>query len=300
MTQRKRKSLKSNSSNKKKIKLNKEFHFNSSKIKSGLPNTKLDSISKSNLESSKLFIVIIIIILFLILISFAVQINPHITTINNTTNNTNNTTNVTITTVNLGNNDLGSVSKIGPYGNPNSPVKIAYILGVHPREKGSHQIMEQAIKNKSANLNYCYYIYKINVTKDPTEFSESRMNGQLLAQKYVVPDAIKDKYNFAIDVHYSDDSWGVTRFLFTPVENNTVSHNLGHAIVNKFDWISYYTPPDPTSPEYVTTPLNNGGVPAIVYEAYTNDARNTTYQHDLDLIDFIDHWNFNNNTNNSS
>ena len=57
-----------------------------------------------------------------------------------------------------------------PYGNANSPVKIAYILGVHPREKGSHEKLEKALLNKSSNLSYCYYIYKINVTKDTTDY----------------------------------------------------------------------------------------------------------------------------------
>lgn len=263
----------------KKIKLN-DIKINKPQIK----------IPKKHINLNKIKIGIIIIALLIIVVLFTTALQPPQNETNNTTDN--NTT-IPLTTVNLGNNNLGTVEKIGPYGNPNSPIKIAYILGVHPREKGSHQIMEQAIKDKSTSLNYCYYIYKINVTKNPTEFSESRMNGQLLAQQYVVPDAIKEKFNFAVDVHYSDDSWGVTRFIFTPVENNTVSHNLAHTITNHFNWTTYYTPPNPTSPEYVTTPLNNGGVPAIVYEAYTEDPRNTTYQHDIDLIDFIDQWNFN-------
>ena len=34
------------------------------------------------------------------------------------------------------------------YMNNNSNVSVAYILGVHPREKGAHKLMEQALKEK--------------------------------------------------------------------------------------------------------------------------------------------------------
>ena len=42
--------------------------------------------------------------------------------------------NIPITQVTLGNESYGNVIKEGPYGNTSSPVKVAYILGEHPRE----------------------------------------------------------------------------------------------------------------------------------------------------------------------
>lgn len=260
-------------------------------IKLDIPQLNIDSIPPIPLHTALLIISIIALLLVMLL------------TVNtpNETNTTNNTTeiikNAEPTTVKIGNNSLGYVVKEGPYGNADSEVKIAYILGVHPREKGAHKLMEQAFKESDNNLSYCYYIYKINVTENPTDYSESRLNGQKLAYKYAVPDMINNNFTFAVDSHYSNGAWGVSRFIFTPRENNTLSSQLGHAITDYFDWISYYTPPNPTSPEYVTGPLNDGGVASIIYEAYTEDDTNTTLQHDKELVSFIDNWVFNNNGN---
>ena len=197
-----------------------------------------------------------------------------------------------IETTHLGNNSLGSVEKIGPYGNPDSPVKIAYILGVHPREKGSHEKLEKALVNQSSNLSYCYYIYKINVTKDPTDYEASRMNGQKLAREFAVPNIVNESYDLAVDVHYSNGAWGVASFVFTPNEKDNVSYTLCDKLVNHFTWLTYYTTDEATSPQYVTGPIENGGVPAIVYEAYTEDSNSTTLQHAHELIGYIDNWDF--------
>lgn len=199
-----------------------------------------------------------------------------------------------VQTTPLGNNSIGYVEKEGPYGNTSSSVKIAYILGVHPREKGAHELMLEAFNEKESNLSYCYYIYRINVTSDSSDFSQSRMNGQLLAQEFAVPDIINQSFDFVVDCHYSNGAWGVSRFVFTPVENNTQSYMLSQEMSDNFDWLTYYVPPNPSSPKYVTTPLNEGGVPAIIYEAYTEDENNVTLQHDIELIEFIDNWNFDN------
>lgn len=199
-----------------------------------------------------------------------------------------------IETTQLGNNSLGSVEKIGPYGNANSPVKIAYILGVHPREKGSHEKLEKALKSKSSNLSYCYYIYKINVTKDATDFDQSRINGQKLAREFAVPNIVNESYNLAVDVHYSNGAWGVASFVFTPNEKDNASYTLCQDLVKHFSWLSYYTTEEASSPQYVTGPIENGGVPAIVYEAYTEDTNSTTIEHARELIDYIDNWDFEN------
>jgi len=56
-------------------------------------------------------------------------------------------------------------------------------------------------------------------------------------------------------------------------------------------------PPDPTSPAYVTEPLNDGNVSAVIYEAYTEDATDVTLEHDRELVNFIDNWNFTDESN---
>jgi hypothetical protein len=178
----------------------------------------------------------------------------------------------------LGNTDYGEVVKLGPYGNLMSPVKIAYIVGVHPIEQASHQAMMEAISNYDNSLKYCYYIYKVTVTRDAGNYEQGRMNGQLLANKFVVPDIINQKYKLAIDIHSNVGNWAYTRFVFSPI-SGTSSESFARTIKNGISWLSYFSPPSQTSPAYVTVPLIQSGIPAILYETYTYEDYGTTKTH---------------------
>lgn len=240
---------------------------------------------KKNPKMARNIIGILVIILAILFVASALNSND------------NGNQEITAPSTLIGNNSIGTVYKEGPYGNTDSDVKIAYILGVHPREKGAHQLMEQALKEKAGSLNCSYYLYKIDVSSDSTDFAASRMNGQKLAQEFAVPDMIKNNFTLAVDVHYSNGHWGVSRFMFTPRENNTLSNQIAHGICDNFEWMTYYVPPDPTSPAYVTEPLNDGNVSAVIYEAYTEDANNVTLEHDREIVNFIDNWNFTDESN---
>lgn len=272
-----------------------------------LSKLNLESLSSINFENVKNYdlkslgninkntILIFCILILLLIMIFTVN-SDNKTVENNTTIEEK----VMPTTVMIGNNSLGYVVKEGPYGNTTSDVKITYILGVHPREKGAHRLMEQAFKEKEDNLKYCYYIYKINVTSNPTDYSVSRMNGQKLANEFIVNDVISNNFTFAVDSHYSNGAWGVQRFIFTPDKENELSYSLSQSIAENFDWIKYFTPDNPTSPYYLTSPLNQGGVAAVIYEAYTEDNQNVTLEHDKELIEYIDNWNFSSSINNTT
>lgn len=187
----------------------------------------------------------------------------------------------------LGKNATGSVTREGPYGNVNSPVKIAYIVGVHPRESIAHQAMTQSIKEQSKSLKYCYYIYRVNVTMNASDYEVGRMNGQLLANKYAVPDIIKQKFNLVIDVHDNAGNWEESRFIFSPV-NGTKAENISYEITDKLSWLKYYVPTDATSPPYVTIPINKANIPAVVYETYDQDSYSVMKEHATELIKTVD------------
>ena len=40
-----------------------------------------------------------------------------------------------------------------------------------------------------------------------------------------------------------------------------------------------------------------GAITQLIYEAYTEDANNVTLEHDKEIIEFIDNWNFANDSN---
>ena len=143
----------------------------------------------------------------------------------------------------LGYTHYGNAVKIGPQGNINSPVKIAIIVGVHPLEYHAHNMAINFIENNSKNLKYCYYIYKVNVTKDIFEFETGRMNGQLLANKFIVPDIINNNYMLTLDIHTNygaNDGYSVGWFLNVPINDNE-SLELLNQVINKVPGLELYT-----------------------------------------------------------
>ena len=170
----------------------------------------------------------------------------------------------------IGKNSIGAVTVEGPYGNANSSVKVAYILGQHPRESNAHDAIYNSIMNNSDYLNYSYYIYRINVTAESDDFEESRMNGQLLAQDYVVSDIIKNDYSLAIDIHSSNGGYVQDPYIFAPLSNDTVAYDAANNVTKALSYVIYYEPASYSSPQYSTIPIDDGGVPAIVFEMRGN------------------------------
>lgn len=187
----------------------------------------------------------------------------------------------------LGSNTLGSVEKIGPFGNTSSKVKIAYIIGVHPLEYKSHAALFESIINKQDSLKYYYYIYKVHVTKDTKNYAKSRMNGQKLAHSYVVADVKKQKYNLVIDVHSNRGNYAKKRFVFAP-NNNKASKNIALKIKSKLSWLSYSFPKSQTSPKYVTIPIVKSGTKTIIYENYMNQPYSNTKIQALAFVNVVD------------
>ncbi|WP_409201038.1 hypothetical protein [Methanobrevibacter sp. DSM 116169] len=193
---------------------------------------------------------------------------------------------------NLKSNELGSVDVIGPIGNTSSNVKIAYIVGVHPLESVVHDELVETLKSKSDSLNYCYYIYKINVTDNPQDYEIGRMNGQLLANEYVVSDIINKDYNLVVDIHSNQGlnggSYEKTNFVFSPSLNDSKSVEINDEILNSSPHLDYYFPESQTSPQYVTLPIIESGTPAIIYETYMYESRDITHDYINKLIIAID------------
>ena len=170
----------------------------------------------------------------------------------------------------IGKNSIGTVTREGPYGNENSSVKVAYILGQHPRESNAHDAIYNDLLNTSDSLNYSYYVYRINVSAENKDFEESRMNGQLLAEEFVVKDILKNKYDLAIDIHASNGGYVQDPYIFAPRSNDTVAYDAANNVTDKINYVIYYEPASYSSPQYSTIPIDDGGVPAIVFEMRGN------------------------------
>ena len=246
---------------------------------------------------SILIVVLVVILAGLLIFTVSINLTGEDNKINevNKVNKTDSSLSSGFTTVNLGSNDMGSVDLIGPIGNKNSNIKIAYIIGVHPLESNVHNALYNSIISKDGSLNYCYYIYKINVTKAADDYDVGRMNGQLLAKEFVVPDASSKGYNLVVDIHSNQGTAGgsyeETNFIFAPL-NNPTSKTFADKIIAKIPPLVYYFPKSQTSPEYVTVPIINSGTPAIVYETYRYESNEITVDYINKLINIIDNLKF--------
>jgi len=260
---------------------------------------------------------IIIVIIFLILIIYSLNhlnlpfnlyadLNSHDSSMNELNhskinefnpldNNYNNNLNPLLSPVELlGMNTAGSVIKTGPYGNKSSPIKIAYVIGVHPREHNSHQAILNMLLKNQGDLKYCYYIYIIGVKPETHDYNESRYYGQLLAYKYAVSDIEKNKFNLVVDVHSNQGKYEKRTFVFTALPHD-LSMSITGFLVRNIPGLSYYVPPrsiEPTSAPYISEPLIKNEIPTIVYETYLNETLNISEQKAEEFIMTLDDYEF--------
>lgn len=190
----------------------------------------------------------------------------------------------------LGRNDLGSVHLHGPFGDKDSKVKIAYVIGMHPLESKSHRALFEKLTSKT-DLRNCYYLYNINVNDDSSE-TEGRLEGQLLAQEFIRDDIIGKEYNLFLDIHSNRGPDGpgdyqITNFIFAPGFDDKSSEYMNR-IIDNMDEIVYYAPEFRSSPPYITEPTAEAGIPTLVYECYSSEDFEFTCRLAERLIDVVD------------
>ncbi len=135
----------------------------------------------------------------------------------------------------LGKTTKGYVEKLY-YGNLSSTKTIALIVGVHVQENGMHKAMQKSLKNKNGKLNRRFVLYYIHVTKDKNSYSKSRMNGQVLGQKYVVKDISKENPQIVTDIHetnYRLSGYKYPRFIHMISNKKIKSVKISKKLHNK-------------------------------------------------------------------
>lgn len=189
----------------------------------------------------------------------------------------------------IGSTSYGYVTKEN-YGNLSSNDTIVIIIGVHPKEYGIHNAMANAIKSRSSSLNKKYVLYQVHVTNDASDYSKGRMNGQLLAQKFIVPDVSSENPLLVMDLHenrYKVSGYKYPRFV-DPISKNSLTQRYVKEIISKLPFLVSYTPPNGTSPKYVTIPIANKGINTIIFETYMNDSVAKKSSDANNLLDVLD------------
>ncbi|WP_296856423.1 chitobiase/beta-hexosaminidase C-terminal domain-containing protein [uncultured Methanobrevibacter sp.] len=187
----------------------------------------------------------------------------------------------------LGKTTKGYVEKLY-YGNLSSTKTIALIVGVHVQENGMHKAMQKSLKNKNGKLNRRFVLYYIHVTKDKNSYSKSRMNGQVLGQKYVVKDISKENPQIVTDIHetnYRLSGYKYPRFIHMISNKKIKSVKISKKLHNKSSTylkrllklaphIKRFDPQLGSSPAYITVPIANKGIVSYIYETEASYSKN--------------------------
>ena len=194
----------------------------------------------------------------------------------------------------LGENELGSVHIHGPFGNTDSKITIAYVIGMHPLESKSHRALFDELTAKD-NLNYSYFLYNINVNDKASE-TEGRLEGQKLAQEFIKDDIINKEYDLFMDIHSNRGPKGpgdyqITNFVFAPGFDEK-SERYMEEIIDSIDEIVYYAPEFRSSPPYITEPTAKAGIPTLVYECFSYEEFEYTCRLASKLVDAVDNLDF--------
>ena len=179
----------------------------------------------------------------------------------------------------LGKTSKGYVEKLY-YGNLSSNQTIALIVGVHVQESGMHKAIQKSLKKKNKKLNRRFVLYFIHVTKDQNSYPKSRMNGQILGQKYVVKDISKENPQIVTDVHetnYKLSGYKYPRFIHMISNNKIKSVKIAKKLHKKSSTylkrllklaphIKRFDPQLGSSPAFITVPIANKGFVSYIYE----------------------------------
>ncbi len=201
--------------------------------------------------------------------------------------NSNNIYNIT----EVGKNANGTVYKIVA-GNPSSKDTVGIILGVHPREHEIHEAVNNTLynitsENGDKNLTKKYVMYYVKVNDNLTSREDTRAAGEELSHKYIVPNIAKDEPFIVVDVHEIDPIYEYSNFLFslsnrTPQINNYIDNLTSGVGIVDFNFT------EGTSPEKVTMPIANKGIPTILIETSITNSLSEKQETANKLIESLD------------
>lgn len=193
----------------------------------------------------------------------------------------------------IGNNSNGTVYKV-ICGNTLSSDTAIVILGVHSLESGIHNATYESIMNftNENNLNKKFIVYFIKLNfKDSgmniSDYDTNRHMGEMLANKYVLPDI--DKYDpyVVVDVHEMESYWDIQRYVGVIDNKSSVTMEYANRIGNDLSY-PVYTVNSGTSPEWVTIPLAKKNYNVILFETAQADSKYNKTQTARTLVNSID------------
>lgn len=190
----------------------------------------------------------------------------------------------------LGNTSIGTVEKF-IYGNQSAKKTIAIITGIHPREKlAINPEIKAAIRYAQSQNDVKIIHYRVNVTKDPTDYEKSRANGEKLVHDFVNPDVTNSNADCVVISHSHIEGYGEGFYLATP-EMDNASVTIAENISNTTDF-NYYPRTggetyNSTSAVLVSKPIAKAGYPTFVYEIPENITKKDSTVKTIELFEHL-------------
>ena len=193
----------------------------------------------------------------------------------------------------IGYNSNGTVYKI-VCGNVSSNDTAIMILGVHSLEGGIHNatydVLMNLTKENKLNKKFIVYFIKINYNDsglNTSDYDTNRHMGEMLANKYVVPDVEKYDSYIVVDVHEMEEYWDNQRYVGVIDNKSSVTMEYAKKISGKLGY-PVYTINAGTSPKWVTIPIAKKNHNVILFETAQKDSQNNKTKTARDLVTTID------------
>lgn len=191
----------------------------------------------------------------------------------------------------VGHNKNGTVYKIVA-GNTSSEDTVGIILGVHPREHEIHEEVNSTIynitsENGTQNLTKRYVVYYVKTIENLTSHDETRAAGEELANKYIVPNIVKDDPFIVVDVHEINPDYEYSNFIFSLSNRTDKIDSYIAKLSNDVNLVDYEFG-EGTSPEKVTKPIADKGVNTLLMETSITDSIPQKHQTAENLVRSLD------------
>lgn len=193
----------------------------------------------------------------------------------------------------LGKNSNGTVYKI-ECGNNSSTDTAIIILGVHSLESGIHNATNETImkytKDNSLNRRYIVYFIKLNFKDsgmNTSDYNTNRHMGELLANKYVVPDIENYDPYIVVDVHEMESYWDEQKYVGVIDNKSSEEMEYAYRISDNLDY-PIFTINAGTSPEWVTVPIEKKDHNTILFETPQKDSQKKKTKTAEILVNTID------------
>ena len=181
----------------------------------------------------------------------------------------------------VGENGLGTVTKVNYTHSNNATVKIAVVSGMHSRESLHKFILPLACRFFALTHSDAEIVnYYVQVTDSPEDFDKGRANGESLVHDYVVDEVAQSDPDLVIIGHDHEPGYGEGYYIATPTMDKP-SVKLAKKVTEDIGFNHYKRnktlPAKSTSIVNVDNPLVKTGTRVFVYEIPETDTKTVAF-----------------------